>query len=433
MLKKIFLGAVALGVSGALGFGVYAYKSPIDPISADQRDAFDPDVIEKGRILAAAGYCATCHTAADGPAYAGNYAMDTGFGTIYSTNLTPDMDTGIGSYSPAAFRRAMHEGVDREGRHLFPAFPYDHFTKMTDEDVDAIYAYIMTEVEPVKTVQKENELPFPLDQRFLQAGWKLLFADFGQYQPDPTHSDAWNRGAYLAEGLTHCGACHTPRNLLGAEKASQQYAGAEIDRWSAPALTAANASAVPWTAAEFKTYLIDGTTTYHGVAAGPMGPVVHEGVRELPQSDMDALAVYLADKVGATDDDPAQSKVVLASLQRNQPDPQYRRDLGERLYATACASCHYNAEQIRQGRPDLGINSATNLKQPNNLIHVMLDGVNGPEGIPGVVMPGFRGALNDDEITAIAAYLRSNRAGKPDWPNLADTVADIRVNGPTAH
>ncbi|MFT7137251.1 MAG: mono/diheme cytochrome c family protein [Akkermansiaceae bacterium] len=260
-----------------------------------------------------------------------------------------------------------------------------------------------------------------------------MFADFGQYEPDPSHSDAWNRGAYLAEGLTHCGACHTPRNLLGAEKASQQYAGAEIDRWSAPALTAANASAVPWTAAEFKTYLIDGTTTYHGVAAGPMGPVVHEGVRELPQSDMDALAVYLADKVGATDDDPAQSKVVLASLQRNQPDPQYRRDLGERLYATACASCHYNAEQIRQGRPDLGINSATNLEQPNNLIHVMLDGVNGPEGIPGVVMPGFRGALNDDEITAIAAYLRSNRAGKPDWPNLADTVADIRVNGPTAH
>ncbi|WP_394198516.1 c-type cytochrome [Litoreibacter albidus] len=433
MLKQVVLGGLAVAVVGAIGFGIYAYKPAYEPIAADQNAEFDPLVVERGRILAAAGYCATCHTAADGEPYAGNYAMETGFGTIYSTNLTPDVETGIGAYSTEAFRRAMHEGVDREGRHLFPAFPYDHFTKMTDDDVDAIYAYIMTDVAPVKATRTENELPFPLNQRFLQAGWKLLFADFGRYTPDADQSDEWNRGAYLAEGITHCGACHTPRNALGAEIASAQFEGAEIDRWIAPALTADNPSSVPWNTSEFKSYLKDGVATYHGIAAGPMGPVVHAGVRELPEADLDALSVYLADKVGAGDTDPAQSDAVLASLDSNRPDPKYRRDLGARLYATACASCHYNTQQIAQGRPDLGINSSTNLDTPNNLIHVILDGVNGPEGMAGVVMPGFRTALTDTEVAAIAAYLRDARAGQPAWPELEATVADIRVNGPQAH
>ena len=433
MLKRILLGILSVAVIAAVAFAVYTYKPAIDPVSPDQLSEFDPAVVEKGRILAGAGYCATCHTAADGAPYAGNYAMETGFGTIYSTNLTPDVETGIGTYSQAAFRRAMHEGVDREGHHLFPAFPYDHFTKMSDEDVDAIYAYIMSEVAPVSAEQKENELPFPLNLRVLQSGWKLLFADLGRYEADDAHSKEWNRGAYLAEGVAHCGACHTPRNALGAEKSDAQYAGAAIDGWIAPALTSTNPSLVPWSAAEFKSYLESGAAIYHGVAAGPMGEVVHAGVRELPEDDISAMSIYLADKVGAAEDDPAQSEAVLASLRNNRPDAAYRRDLGERLYATACASCHYNAEQIAQGRPDLGINSATNLEDPTNLIHVMLDGVSAPEGMPGVVMPGFRHALNDDELTAIAAYLRDKRAGKPAWPDLSKTVSDIRSQRASVH
>lgn len=430
MLKRLLLGGFAVAIVGAAGFAAYAYKPALDPITADTLPSFDPDTVEQGRILAAAGYCATCHTSEGGAPYAGNYPMETGFGTIYASNLTPDVETGIGSYSAEAFRRAMHEGVDRQGRHLFPAFPYDHFTKMTDEDVDAIYAYIMSEVTPVTQETKDNELPFPLNLRILQAGWKVLFVDFGRYENDPAHSEAWNQGAYLAEGVAHCGACHTPRNPLGAEIEAEQYAGAQIDGWTAPALTPDNDAAVPWSAAEFQSYLAKGVSTYHGVAAGPMGPVVHAGIRELPDDDIDALSVYLADKSGATEDDPAQSSVVLASLDRNRPDPQYRRDLGERLYATACASCHYNADQIAAGRPDLGINSATHLDQPDNLIHVILDGVNGPEGIPGVVMPGFRDALDDAEITAIAAYLRDARAEQPAWPDLEQTVSDLRHGAP---
>lgn len=433
MFKKICLGILAVGAIGAAGFGVYAYKPAMQPMTAADHAGFPPEQVEQGRVLASAGYCATCHTAKGGDPYAGNYAMETGFGTIYATNLTPDMETGIGAYSKDAFRRAMHEGVGRDGRHLFPAFPYDHFTKMSDADIDAIYAFIMSEVKPVRTVQKENELPFPLNVRFLQAGWKMLFVDFGEYETVSDKSAEWNRGAYLAEGVTHCGACHTPRNALGAEISDQEYAGAEIDRWQAPALTAANASAVPWNAAEFREYLVKGSTKYHGIAAGPMGPVVHAGVRQLSDSDLTAISVYLGDKVGADDADLAQSDVVKASLERNAPDRRYREAEGERLYTTACAACHYNSKQVNAGRPDLGINSSVNQDDPSNLIQVILYGVNSHQGTEGVVMPEFRDALTDDQITSIAAYLRADRAEQAPWEGLRDSVAQLRARGPGTH
>ncbi|RJE79932.1 cytochrome c [Paracoccus sp. JM45] len=433
MFKQICLGILAVGAIGAAGFGVYAYKPAISPVTAADHASFPPEQVEQGRVLVGAGYCATCHTAKGGEPYAGNYAMETGFGTIYATNLTPDMETGIGAYSKDAFRRAMHEGVARDGSHLFPAFPYDHFTKMSDDDIDAIYAFIMSEVKPVRTTQKENELPFPLNVRFLQAGWKMLFVDFGEYETDPDKSAEWNRGAYLAEGVTHCGACHTPRNALGAEDADQKFAGAEIDRWQAPALTAANASAVPWNAAEFREYLVKGSTKYHGIAAGPMGPVVHAGVRELPDSDLTAISIYLADQVGADDSDPADSQIVQASLERNAPDRRYRQAEGERLYTTACAACHYNSQQINAGRPDLGINSSVNQNDPSNLIQVILYGVNSHQGTEGVVMPGFRDALSDDQITSIAAYLRADRAEQAPWEGLRGSVTELRARGPGTH
>ncbi|MCM2397286.1 c-type cytochrome [Rhizobium sp. S95] len=431
MLKSVLSVIVTFAIVVLIGFGIYAYHSPIAAMSADERPKFDAATIEKGRVLAAAGYCSTCHTAQGGEPYAGNYPIETEFGTIYASNITPDPETGIGTWSPEAFRRAMHDGVNRQGSHLLPAFPFDHFTKMTDEDVDAIYAYIMTNIAPVKEETKESSIPFPLNQRILQAGWKLLFVNFGRYEPDPSKSDQWNRGAYLAEGVSHCGACHTPRNAVGAEMKTAEYAGASIDKWIAPALTAANPSAVPWSAAEFTQYLETGSGTYHGIAAGPMGPVVHAGLRELPKSDLEAIGAYLGDVVGAPDSDPAQNPIVQASLEAGRPDPTYRKDLGERLYATACASCHYNAASVIEGRPDLAINSATRLGDPTNLIHVILDGVNAVNGTKGVVMPAFRNALSDEEIAAIAGYLRDKRTDLAPWPDLARKVADIRADAVT--
>ncbi len=433
MIKSILIALLGFAAIVLLGFAYYAYHPEIDPIAVASLPGFDPQTVEKGRVLAAAGYCETCHTAKDGAPYAGNYAMDTGFGTLYSTNITPEPEVGIGAWSEEAFLRAMHKGVDREGRHLFPAFPYDHFSKMSKEDVGAIYAYIMTKIEPVQTEQKENTLPFPLDQRFLQAGWKLLFVDFGNYETVAGQSEQWNRGAYLVEGVTHCGACHTPRNMLGAEKKSAQYAGAAIDQWIAPALTAKNASAVRWSAPEFADYLKIGGTRYHGIAAGPMGPVVHAGLRELPDSDLDAIGVYLADQVGAPASNDETRAIITASLAKGKLRKGYRQDRGERLYATACAACHYNVAQITLGRPDLGINSATRLDEPDNLIHVTLDGVGNEDGIAGVVMPGFRNALNDEEVAAIAAYLRESRTDRAAWPDLANKVANIRAAGAATH
>lgn len=429
MLKSTLSVLALLAVVAGVGFGIYAYHSPIAPMAAADRPNFDAETIEKGRVLVSAGYCAECHTEKGGTPFAGNFPIVSPFGTIYGSNLTPDPETGIGLWSPEAFRRAMHDGVDREGRHLFPAFPFDHFTKMSDADVDAIYAYLMTEVPPVRQAVKETTIPFPLNIRFLQAGWGLLFIDHGRYVPDLAKSEEWNRGAYLAEGIAHCGACHTPRNMVGAEIGSEQYQGAVIDSWTAPPLTAANPSGVPWTASEFTAYLKTGAGTYHGIAAGPMGPVVHGGIAELPDSDIAAIGTYLGDVVGAPDSDPAQNPAVVASLAAGAPDPAYRLALGERLYASACASCHYNSAStgLTADRPDLGINSATRLGDPSNLIHVMLDGVPSKEGSHGIVMPAYRNAFDDAQIAAIAEYLRASRTDLPAWPNLQARVTELRA------
>ena len=432
MFRSIAIGTLGVAVLGAGGFLAYAYEPEIPPVAADHPDGFDAETVERGRVLAAAGYCSTCHTAEGGAPFAGNYPMDTGFGTVYSTNITPDVETGIGAWSQAAFRRAMQEGVDREGNHLFPAFPYNHFTKMSDEDVDAVYAYIMTEVDPIPSQQKENGLPFPLNLRILQAGWKLLFVDSGRYQADTSESEDWNRGAYLVEGVTHCGACHTPRNALGAEKEDDRFGGAAIDQWIAPALTSANPAPVPWTASAFREFIETGSTTLHGIAAGPMSPVVHAGLRELSDADLNAIGVYLSTQDGPKDTDAQVAEIVSASLAESVPNKSYRLELGERLYATTCAACHYNVDQIVLGRPDLGINTATRLDVPDNLVHVMLNGVSSPEGIPGVVMPSYRTAMTDDEIAAIAAYLRASRTTLPAWTDLSQKVSTLRAEASAA-
>jgi len=432
-LKKIIASVGGLAAVAAAAFGLYAYHGEIGPRDAREKPAFDSAVVAKGRELAAAGFCAECHTQPGQAPYAGNYPLDTGFGIIYGSNLTPDPETGIGLWTEAAFNRALKQGVDRKGRNLFPAFPYDHFTKMTDEDVRAVYAYLMSEVKPVRNQVKDSTIPFPLNIRWLQSGWKLLFVDFGTYQPDKGKSDLWNRGAYLVEGVSHCGACHTPRNLLGGEEKSRQFEGAVIDKWIAPALTSANASVVPWTAKDLSGYLKSGVSQYHGVSVGPMGPVVHAGLRKLPDRDVEAIGVYLADKLKTPDFDPAKNPLVQASLATGRTDRTYRDDEGKRLYVTACASCHYNVKEVLPARPDLAINSATRISAPDNLIQVILNGVVSDDGIQGVVMPRFRDALSDQEIAAIVNYLRGQRAQLKPWDDVERKVGEIRKATTTRH
>ncbi len=428
MLQRIFIVLVAIAILGLAGFAALAWRPAIAPVSRPSVSSFSPKRVAQGEVLAAAGYCSECHTVKGGKPYAGGYAMETGFGTLYSTNITPDPATGIGDWSEEAFRRAMHEGVARDGSHLFPGFPYDHFSKMSDADVSALYAYLMTR-EPVVAPAHPNALPFPLGLRPLQAGWKLLFFHPGRFTPDPAKSAEWNRGAYLAEGVSHCGACHTPRNLLGAEKSSDTYAGAPVDNWIAPPLTKANPSPMPWSADELFAYLRSGFSLYHGSSAGPMAPVVRDGLAKLPESDVRAIATYFADVDGAAQRQAEIQPVLERAAAANKDTSGLHYDPGSRFYTAACASCHYNGTDGPNAlRPDLLLNSAVGLDEPTNLIRVILYGIDAKDGIPGVVMPSFKG-WSDADVARVASYLRTTRTAKAPWKDLEKKVRAIRAEG----
>src|SRR5262245_9688941 len=425
VFKKLFIAVVALGCLGLTGFALLAWRPAIAPVARPAPGSFAPELIAKGEALAGGGYCAECHTTKGGQNFAGGYAFATPFGVLYSTNITPDPETGIGSWSEAAFRRAMHEGVSRDGSHLFPVFTYDHFTRLSDEDVQALYAYFMTRT-PVHAPAQPSGISFPFNIRCLQAGWKLLFFRPGRFEPDATKSAEWNRGAYLALGLSHCGACHTPRNLLGAEKSGNAYGGAVIDNWVAPPLTAANPAPASWTREELYDYLRTGASKLHGTAAGPMSPVV-QGLGALPDSDIRAIATYFADVDKVADRLPYVSGAVSLAMSNALAKEGAQFEPDARLYTAACASCHYNAAgKPLAARPDLALISAVHLPDPSNLIQVILRGIGAEEGMPGVVMPAFGGALSDADVARIAAYLRRTRTSLAPWPDLATKIAEIR-------
>lgn len=441
MFKKICTGLlIVLGLMLAVVFAAVAYywRPAIAPIAPPPAASFSRQAIEQGRVLAGMGNCAACHTADGGAAYAGGRPMATPFGTIYSTNLTPDTRTGIGRWSLEAFRRAMREGVGRDGQHLFPVFPYTHFAQVNDADLSALYAWLMTRA-PVEAMPPANTVPFPLDQRVLQAGWKLLF-----FRPDaglPRAPQAlsgqqvqeWHRGRYLAEGLGHCSACHTPRNALGAEIAGSAYAGAAIDNWYAPALTAANTAPLPWTRDELYAFLRTGATALHGVAAGPMSQVVHDSMAASPDADIRALAAYFAQLGQADQRQVDTDALVKASIERSQRVARVDNDMGASLYVAACAACHSNSNDVPALlRPELSLNSAVSAPDPSNLIQVILHGMGKNEGLQGVIMPGFAHALSNADIAQLAAYLRRSRSHQPAWTNLEATVARLRAGSHVA-
>ena len=296
IIASVIGGVVIAGA--AAGFAV-TWRPAIAAIDPPAPASFDPALVKRGRELAAIGNCNDCHTVRGGKSFAGGLPVPTPFGTIYSSNITPDAETGIGRWSEAAFRRAMRSGVNRDGQHLYPTFPYDHFTNVSDEDDAALYAFLMTR-PPVNAPARANELSFPLDQRFVIAGWKLLFLRHGTYQPDSSKSAEWNRGAYLVEGLAHCGACHTPRNGLGAERPNAQFAGGDVDNWHAYAINANSEAPIPWNADALYAYLRQGWQPDHGTARGPMAEVV-SNLSSVNESDVRAIATYMASVFRRTD------------------------------------------------------------------------------------------------------------------------------------
>lgn len=427
---RIFVAMVAVLLLG--GFGL-AWRPAIEPVTPPAVQTFPASTVALGAQLATAGSCAACHTVAGAAPFAGGLGLETGFGLVYSTNISPDQATGIGNWSQAAFTRAMREGVSRDGTQLLPAFPYTHFTKLTDDDTNALYAYLMTRA-PVTSPKRDNTIAFPLNIRALQAGWKLLFFDAGRYQAVADKSAPWNRGAYLAEGLTHCAACHTPRNRFGAERSNAAYAGAKIDGWEAPALNAANPAPMPWTQQDLYDYLRTGESELHGVAVGPMANVVHQGLASLPDADVQALAVYFADTNGSAERAAASAGVLTQTGARRLVDVGKETEPGANLYLSACASCHYDpAPKPPKLRGSLALSTAISSADPANFIRTVLGGIGGADSANprGPYMPGFAGALTDADVALLASYVRRTRTDLPAWQDLLDAVAANRSHTPT--
>ncbi len=409
--------------AAAAAFAVI-WRPAIAAIDPPAPQSFDAALVRRGGALAAIGNCSDCHTVRGAKAFAGGLPVPTPFGTIYSSNITPDPETGIGRWPETAFRRAMRTGVDRDGRHLYPTFPYDHFTNVSDEDDSALYAYLMTR-RPVYAPARANELPFPLDRRFVIAGWKLLFLRRETFQPDNTKSAEWNRGAYLVEGLAHCGACHTPRNALGAERASSPFAGGDVDNWHAYAINAQSPSPVPWDADALFMYLRDGWHPDHGVARGPMAQVV-SNLSSALESDVRAIATYMAGQFGApTPDRKRRGDAVLAHAKSPAPQP-LETSAGAAIYGAACAGCHETARPLPYSGVNLGLSTAIGDRDARNAANIVLSGVRPVEGERSPIMPGFAASMNDGQIAALLNYLRARFSDQPAWTGVEKTVADAR-------
>jgi len=390
------------------------YELP--PVDLDSRE-----LIERGQYLATAGNCVTCHTAEDGEMMAGGLPFETPFGRLYSTNITPDDETGIGAWTVEQFLASMRLGVRPDGTHLYPAFPYTSFTKVRDEDVMAIFAYLKT-LPAVRAPAPANELAFPFNVRALMIAWKALFFDDGEFVHDETMSDDWNRGAYLVEGLAHCGACHTPRNALGAEDNGRYLAGgAYLDRvpgggyrtWSAPNLTSSDTGLSLWSREDLVQYLETGRNSFLD-STGPMNEVIMNSTSRLTASDVAAMTTYL------------EALPPAAEAARSAADPQVL-GRGRTIYNLYCGTCHL---PTGLGDTEMGpkLNDGSLIVQaenPASMINVILYGPELPDPPLAVrwreLMDEHQYLLDDEEVAAVASFIRHS------WDNPGGRVTADQV------
>ena len=282
--------------------------------------------------------------------------------------------------------------------------------------------------QAVRASTRANDLSFPFNQRFAIAGWKLLFLRHGTYQPDPSQSAEWNRGAYLVEGLAHCGACHTPRNALGAERNNAQFSGGDVDNWHAYALDDQSHAPVPWDADALFAYLRDGWHADHGTARGPMAEVV-SNLSSVPSSDVRAIAVYMAGISGApTLDRKRQGEAALeqAKATDKASSASQSNTAGASIYAAACASCHASGRPLPYGGINLALSTAIASPDPRNLANIVLSGVQAIEGESSPIMPGFAASMTDAQVSALLNYLRARFSNQPPWSGVEKTVQDAR-------
>jgi mono/diheme cytochrome c family protein len=384
----------------------------INALAGEDNQAFDK--IERGRYLTVAGDCIACHTAPGGAPFAGGAALETPFGSLLGPNITPDVATGIGAWSEEDFWRAMHEGIGKGGARLYPAMPYPAYTKVTRDDASAIWAYLRT-LEPVHNEVEPNQLKFPFSvRRPATSTWNFINFVSGVFQPDSTKSQVWNRGAYLVEGLGHCGTCHTPKNITGGDRGNEALQGALLQDWYAPDLTEDPRTGIgSWPIEEIVRYLKTGANSYD-IASGPMGEAVSNSTSHMTDADLLAIASYLKERA------PRSGSAATALLPEDS-----RMVAGKAIYQDRCAPCHIDSGAgIPNLFPRLARAPLVHAIDPTSLVHVVLIGSRGvaTSAAPTApAMPAFGWNLNDTEIADLLTYVRNA------WENAAPAVQPADV------
>jgi mono/diheme cytochrome c family protein len=400
---------------------VFAWPPEIARISPPAPDSFDRYLVAEGEDLAKLGNCSGCHTGERTRPLAGGRALETPFGKVFATNITPHAEDGIGAWSREAFGRAMRRGIARNGDHLYPAFPYEHFTHATDDQLDALYAWLMTR-RPIAGRAPETKLAGLFGFRPALAAWNLVYLQEGPIADDANQSPQWNRGRALVEGLAHCGGCHTPRNRLGAEDTARAFDGNKLEGWYAPPLNTRSPAVRPWTAEELTVYLRTGLGPKHAAAAGPMGGVTR-ALAQVPEADVRAIAVYVASlmaKAPAAQQDKAEPVDRLADAERTHPE-------AAALFAGACAVCHEpGAPMMQQGRPHLAWGTPLHVDNAHDTVAIIMKGLVSPAGATGPTMPAFADMLDDRQVQELAAYLRARFTEKPPWSDVSGAVNEAR-------
>ncbi|MCC9625609.1 c-type cytochrome [Thalassospira sp. MA62] len=433
-MKKFLLTVLGVVVVAGAGTAWLALHTPSSPFEDAAIDAApSDDLVARGEYVARQADCVACHSTPDSEPFAGGLAMGTPLGAIYTTNITPDPETGIGNYTLADFDRAMRKGVAADGHHLYPAMPYPSYEKMTDEDIKALYAYFMEAVEPVEQANQESEIPFPMNMRWPLALWNVAFTDGGVYQAKQSEDDLWNRGAYLVQGPGHCGSCHTPRgpvmNEVALDESSPDYlAGALLDGWYAPSLrNDPNTGLGRWTEEDIYDFLKTGRNE-HGVVFGSMLEAFNNSTQFLTDDDLMAIAHYLKSLPGDPDRDgepwsydAAGADTLSQDVAQNVP--------GAKDYVAKCAFCHGRDGMGRKPWiPPLAGVSSVLAPHPESTINVTLNGSGRvvSNGVPDAYrMPPYRQQLSDDEIADVLTYVRSAWGNTGDAVT-ADQVADLR-------
>jgi mono/diheme cytochrome c family protein len=438
-LRRLFRLAVLVAVAGLLVMAWYATRPGpmafaggraivLDAYKAGHPNGTPADLkasdpLARGRYLTEAADCQACHTAEGGQPFAGGLAFKTSFGTLYSPNITADKETGIGGWSDADFLGAVHEGIDDEGARLYPAMPYAAYSYLTDDDVLAIKAYLFS-LPPVKNETPEDRLSFPYNQRWLMAFWSALFNPKHRFMPVVERSPEWNRGAYLVEGLAHCGECHTPRNLLQGLDNANKFAGGAAEGWSAYNITQDAVTGVgSWSEAQLVKYLSSGHAEGRGAVAGPMAQAVELSFSNLTASDIHAIVTYLrsvpaiaSSTLPAAKEEPAPANPkqgVAAQL-----DPH-----GKQVYEGACASCHgWTGESLLAARATLTGSRTVNDPTATNVALIVLSGSKFTPNNGTIAMPAFGAAYSDREIAAVSNYVTARFGAKAS----AITAEDVR-------